>query len=351
MYLIVGVDPGTTTGVAVLNFRGEPVDLFSSKDLSMDKIIHRLVKSGRSSVIATDVNPAPGFVSKLAAQLGARVYTPPESLSVSEKIDLTRNHKTSDAHQRDSLAAALFTFNRFKNRLQKIDSMNLGDDVKHLVLQGHSTSEAKKMLQEEEPEAVIEPPLREEREPTEEEKQIRRLEKQNLSLRKQLEERDREIRDLLKKISATKRAYRVELRREDEIKRRDFSLKSMESSLQHMRNRLEDLEELSRLWKKLSKGEVKPIGVFPEVYNGYTVVLRRLKKKDLDLLDKVKVAFTPEKANHSILASRNIFVTGIEYLREVSGCYFISADDISKLTKAAVSLEKIVEDYRSHRIT
>lgn len=351
MYLIVGVDPGTTTGVAVLDFRGELIELFSSKDLSIDKVIERLINSGRVSVIATDVNPTPSFVSKLAAQFGAIVYTPQESIPVNEKIGLTRGYKPGDSHQRDSLAAALLCFSSFKNRFQKIDSMNLEDDVKHLVLQGHSIKEAAKLLEKKEESHMLpEPKPVGERKLSEEERHIKKLEKQNQSLKKQLEEKEKEIRDLQKKISSAKRAYRVELRRVDEIKKRDFFIESLESSLQDTRNRLEDLEEIKTLWRKLSKGEVKPIGVFPEVFDGYTLILRRLKKKDVEHLSKVEVAFTPEKANQQLLASRNVFVTGIEYLREVAGCYFILVGDLKKLTRESVSLERIVEDYRSRAV-
>jgi len=68
-HLIAGVDPGTTTGLAAVDFMGRVVDLHSSKDMGMDRAIERLVSLGSVSVIATDVSPVPGFVSRMAGNL------------------------------------------------------------------------------------------------------------------------------------------------------------------------------------------------------------------------------------------------------------------------------------------
>ncbi len=350
MHLIVGIDPGTTTGIAALNFNGKLIDLFSSKDLGMDRAIEHLVKLGKVSVIATDVTPTPGFVSKLAAQLGALVHTPHESISVSEKIELTRPYKPEDSHQRDALAAALTTLNKFKNKFQKIDSLKLGDDVKHLVLQGYSIDEASKMLKEREKPRITEKPKpRKEIILSEEERRMRRLEKQNILLRKQLDEKGNEIRDLKRKISRIKGSYRIRLRKETEIRERDQRIKSLELSLNDLRDKLKDIDKLRDLWKMLSNEEIKPIGIFPERYNGLTLINRKLRKKDIEDLERIEVAFLSESLDYAPLVDRGILVTDTKYVKETAGCYYINVDDLEKLKSRGVSVEKIVEDYRKKR--
>jgi predicted RNase H-like nuclease (RuvC/YqgF family) len=152
LHLIVGVDPGTTTGLASVDLKGRVVDLFSSKDLGIDKAIEHLVSLGSVSVIATDVAPAPGFVLKMASKLGAIVYAPPESALVLDKIALTRSHRTDDAHQRDSLAAALIAYGAYRNKFAKIDSLGMdpskADEVKHLFVRGYSIDKARSLIEQ-----------------------------------------------------------------------------------------------------------------------------------------------------------------------------------------------------------
>lgn len=350
MYLIVGVDPGTTTGIAALDFRGGLVDLFSSKDLSRERVIERLIKLGRVSIIATDVTPTPAFVSKLAAQLGAIINTPYGTIPVSEKIRLTRPHKPEDSHQRDALAAALITMKKFKNKFQKIDSLNLGDDVKHLVLQGNSMDDSLNMLRKEEkPEVTEEPKPREDTPLSEGERRMRRIEKQNATLKKQLDEKDEEIIGLKVKISEIKNRYRIGLGREKGINERDQIIKILESSIRNLKNKLKDIDKLMLMWKLLSEGKIKPIAVFPESYKGLTLIKGKLRKKDLGNLDGIKLAFVSRNRDYEILGDRGILVADANYVRETAGCYYINADDLEKLKSRSVSVERIVEDYRNKR--
>jgi len=131
---------------------GRVVDLHSSKDMGMDRAIERLVSLGSVSVIATDVSPVPGFVSRMAGKLGAVVYEPEESALVFDKIVITRGYRTEDAHQRDSLAAALTAYASYRNKFVKIDSMGmdsaLADEVKHLVIRGVTIEKARLMVEE-----------------------------------------------------------------------------------------------------------------------------------------------------------------------------------------------------------
>ena len=53
--LILGVDPGTTKGYAVLDIKGNILDVKSSKLISMDIIMGETIKLGKPILVGTDV--------------------------------------------------------------------------------------------------------------------------------------------------------------------------------------------------------------------------------------------------------------------------------------------------------
>jgi len=368
LYLIVGIDPGTTTGIAALDFNGNLVDVFSSKDFGLDKTIEYLISLGSVSMIATDVNPTPHFVSKLSAQLGSAVFTPTESLSVNEKIFITKGYKVDDSHQRDALAAALTAFNKFRNKFQKIDSLKLGiagDDVKRLVLHGLSISKAQKKLEDEKGEKgmgkiKIEKVIQEEKPIkkkliSKEENKIKKLEKRNLILRKQIYKKEREIKRLRNAISKIKKRYDIELKEKIEIRKRDQSIRNLEYRLDNLKRKLEELKKLKKLWQKAANGEILPIGIFPEQIRGLVWIKRRLKKSDLNRLAEIEIAFTDDPMNRKFLIDNGIITANTGYLSEFEGCGYVYAKDIAKIKDEymkeikSISLKEIIEDYRTGR--
>jgi len=61
-YTIVGIDPGTTVGVAMLDLDGNTVDVFSAKNYSVSDTIRRIISRGKPLVVASDVTPTPSMV-------------------------------------------------------------------------------------------------------------------------------------------------------------------------------------------------------------------------------------------------------------------------------------------------
>ncbi|ODS42610.1 MAG: hypothetical protein MSIBF_04705 [Candidatus Altiarchaeales archaeon IMC4] len=90
MHLIIGIDPGTTTAIAALDFNGNLVFLSSSKEMGIKKTTEKIISLGTPSVIATDVCPAPSFVSKISAIFQAAPFIPQEPLGISEKTAMTK---------------------------------------------------------------------------------------------------------------------------------------------------------------------------------------------------------------------------------------------------------------------
>ncbi|MEM7826556.1 MAG: DUF460 domain-containing protein [Candidatus Aenigmatarchaeota archaeon] len=57
--LIVGIDLGKTVGIAIIDTKGNIVDLSSLKEVKKSEIINHLMKFGDVLLIASDVNPLP----------------------------------------------------------------------------------------------------------------------------------------------------------------------------------------------------------------------------------------------------------------------------------------------------
>jgi len=120
--LIVGIDPGTTLGYALLDLDGNVIELNSSKLLNLNSLIALITETGLPVIVAADKNPAPGFVQKAATKLGARLIHPEQNMLVLEKKALTKGFVYRNDHQRDALSGALYAHKKLKPLLNKIDN-------------------------------------------------------------------------------------------------------------------------------------------------------------------------------------------------------------------------------------
>ena len=145
-YIIVGLDPGTTTGIAALNLSGELVDLISSRAMSSSDVIEWIAARGRSLVVATDVFPTPGSVEKVKRAFNAVLYSPGGDIPAEEKIALGKEFGYKNDHERDALAAAISAFKKYRNKFlqveKKVPSEIDPDEVKALVVRGYSIENA-----------------------------------------------------------------------------------------------------------------------------------------------------------------------------------------------------------------
>ncbi len=145
-YLIVGIDPGMETGIAAIDLSLRLVLLESSKELDRGSIISKIKSVGVPVMIATDKNPPPDSVKKLASVLGVPLYTPPRSLSVAEKEQLVewlrrrtrREIAVTTTHERDALAAAVKAYRSFERKFleveRRIQELGIDADVDELKL-------------------------------------------------------------------------------------------------------------------------------------------------------------------------------------------------------------------------
>ncbi|MEK6922835.1 MAG: DUF460 domain-containing protein [Nanoarchaeota archaeon] len=140
---IIGLDPGSKVGYAVLDLEGNLIEVDSFKG-GIDRTISEIHKHGKVLLIGTDVMRVPKFVKKVSSQLGARVIAPEYDLLYCEKKKKTNrylrkiNIKLKDRHQLAALAAALIAYRQVKGLFNKIDNEikdeSVSSKVKSLVL-------------------------------------------------------------------------------------------------------------------------------------------------------------------------------------------------------------------------
>lgn len=145
-YLIVGLDPGTTTGIAALNLKGELIDLISSRELSSSDVIEWIAARGNPLIVATDVFPTPGAVEKVKRSFNAVLYSPGTDVPAEEKIALAKEYGYKNDHERDALAAASSAFKKYKNKFSQVEKKVPPEvdqeEVKALVVRGRSVENA-----------------------------------------------------------------------------------------------------------------------------------------------------------------------------------------------------------------
>ncbi len=139
--LIVGIDPGTTVGYAVIDTNGKLIAAKQAKELDLDKVVAELSALGTILVIGTDKAKTPSFVSSAATKLGSKVFAPNKDMLVSEKRELTRSGNYNGNHEMDALAAAISAlknnerlFSRIKMFLSDRKHTELFDRVLEIVI-------------------------------------------------------------------------------------------------------------------------------------------------------------------------------------------------------------------------
>ncbi len=139
-YLIVGYDPGMQVGLAVIDLDMKPHLITSGRELDRGEILSKLTNIGIPVIVATDKNPPPEMVRKLAAMLNAQLFVPLRSLSTSEKEILVSEYSrlhgvgVKNTHERDALSAALKAYRFYQDKLEKLVKKikSMGLSVKNL---------------------------------------------------------------------------------------------------------------------------------------------------------------------------------------------------------------------------
>ena len=238
------MDPGVYTAFAALNLKGELVASGCEKEASDERVVEIIRKVGVPSLIASDVNPPPSFVQKVAARFNVRLSYPARSLTQEEKK--TMGSFIDDVHIRDAYGAAMKAYHAYENRLRQIEGMDTALDkdlLKHMVVQGYSLHNAELMLTRKEEKRVgaeEEKEVKREGLENKRDERVMRLADENVNLRKALEYEKARVAEMEEQLKRAKNARVSEVARDSEVRK--------------LRERLERAERYIFFLKKKKRG-------------------------------------------------------------------------------------------------
>jgi len=138
--LIVGLDIGTTSAIAIFDLKRNLLYTKSKKEFSLPEMVSEILKFGKPLIIATDKRRAPSTIAKISASFGCRLFNPDHDLGVEEKEKLV-NVDIKSPHEKDALAAALFANKQFSMQFSNIDNAlkpmglsDFSDIVKEMIV-------------------------------------------------------------------------------------------------------------------------------------------------------------------------------------------------------------------------
>lgn len=118
--LIIGIDPGLNTGIAILDTKGNLIAVTSKRYAKRSEITKYITKFGNPVIVASDVNPPSESVKKIAKAFGCKLFYPEVSLSNIEKNKIVKKYKIR-GHQKDALAASIKAFKSYHELFSKIE--------------------------------------------------------------------------------------------------------------------------------------------------------------------------------------------------------------------------------------
>ncbi|MGA9097365.1 MAG: DUF460 domain-containing protein [Methanotrichaceae archaeon] len=266
---IIGLDPGTTTGIAALKLSGDLIEVISAREMSSSDVIEWIAARGRPLIVATDVFPTPGAVEKVKRAFNAVLYSPGADVPAEEKIALAKEFGYRNDHERDSLAAAISAYKKYKNKFMQVDKKVPPevdpDEVKALVVKGYSIENAIAELTaqpapEAKPtspsEAVVAPDVAALRSQNQQlVEQIKTLRAYVDELNSDLAERDEILNRLEGKMDRMRDKAAREIKRDQEIKIRDKEIERLRALLRGERKYIRKLKQDRNKLKKAEKIE------------------------------------------------------------------------------------------------
>ena len=263
-HVVVGIDPGTTTAVALLDLDGSVLDVWSTRTADTAEVIEWIIEHGRPVLVAADVEPMPETVEKTRRSFDAGGWIPDRDLPVDEKLHRTREQPYDNDHERDALAAALFAFDDHAEQFERVAAktppqLDRGEVIARVVGSDESVEAVVAELTEDD-EDDAESTEHDPRELTAEEKKIKRLEARIGRLEDHIEDlddtierKDERVDELEAELSEARREERREARERREVTRLERENERLKRELAEAEAANEELdaklERLKELWK------------------------------------------------------------------------------------------------------
>ena len=311
-YVIVGLDPGQETGLAIIDLTGTPLSLLSVKEFDRTSIISTIFSYGIPIMIATDKHPIPEAVKKLASTLGIPLFDPGNTLTTEEKERLIewlrkvtmRDFVIKSTHIRDALAACVKVLQSHERKLREMERriIDMGlevplDELRKEVIEGKSIAEiiekwVEKALQEERIQSQVHLLTISQHE----EKYMKRikqledriaelirereiLKEYNKKLQLRIKELEETLEDLTREMNKEIQTNREIEALKERIRQLTIYIKDLENKINHQTQILSNMEDLIM---KINEGKVIVVRRLKNLL--HTSVLRAKKLKNIKLL-------------------------------------------------------------------
>lgn len=285
-HTIVGIDPGTTTAVAVLSLSCELIWLHSSRTESLSDLIDDIAEKGKPLIIASDVYPTPNAVEKIRRAFNAVLGAPSVLLTSRDKTGLAEGFEYANNHERDALAAAVSVFRKHRNKFEQIrrkvpPGMDV-EDVIASVMRGESVESAVGSLSgralASDARPAPEPPKESAGDETVKLRETLRRQVEQIDsmkgyideLQSEIQEKKSTIARLESHISDIKKGVYREVRHDQELRHREKEISRIRRELQGSRDNAAQLAERIERLKSIRRLEVSGRGVPVKIIATFT---------------------------------------------------------------------------------
>ena len=273
-YLIVGIDPGTTTAFAALDLDGNLIHLQSSRQMNMSGVVESLYRVGKPLIIASDVHDMPYSVEKIRRAFSAVAYTPRQDTSVSTKMELTADYQYGNDHERDALSAALDAYRQYRNKFQNLSRRvppgHDLDEVRAGVIRGQRLEQVLDDMNALEPAPATDVPsqpvaVRHDEGVRVLDGMVKRLRTFAAELQEEVKAKDYEIHRLQARLRENGTSRNMQIAKDTEVTKKDAIIKSLKKRLRNEERLTQNLSKrLVRIktFAELSMdGDVLPVKV------------------------------------------------------------------------------------------
>jgi uncharacterized protein len=147
LYLIAGIDPGKTCGIACLDLNGNLVFKDHKTFGGADWLITTLNNIGTPVIVASDKPQPSTLVRKINSAFNSKLFCPDRELKITEKRMAAKNLGIKDPHERDAYTAAISAYRAYANKFKQVEHLtpksdyNI-DEIKAKVVGKYSIKEA-----------------------------------------------------------------------------------------------------------------------------------------------------------------------------------------------------------------
>jgi uncharacterized protein len=133
-HYFLGYDPGLNSAAALVGLDGTVLGVKSWREGTRSEVFDWIQAYGKPVFVVSDKKPMAKAVKKMAANYNTKAIG--FDLKVEEKTGLTRGTPLENNHERDALAAAIYCYRQYKNKIEQLKRKGENEEKIVRVLQG-----------------------------------------------------------------------------------------------------------------------------------------------------------------------------------------------------------------------